>query len=144
MSGTKAGAAKTRKTMVEKLGGEKAYKDHFRKLGAAGGRGDNGRKHLAGFGDNPMLASMAGSLGGFNGHRAEIEKFVITADTITDEYSIICLIRRITTGLREIRRGGNEGKTMFFISTTEKNIKKISSRIQNMGINVVVKREKEW
>lgn len=55
MAGTKAGGIKTRKTIYEKYG-----EDHFRKIGAKGGK----KKVPKGFAKNITLARLAGKVGG--------------------------------------------------------------------------------
>lgn len=59
---TKEGALKAQKTMIKKLG-KKGYLEHFKIIGAIGGR--NG--HTGGFAANPALARVAGAKGGRHG-----------------------------------------------------------------------------
>jgi len=55
MSGTKAGAAKNRKAMLAKYGGEDGYHEYLRTLGARGGSKSRG----GGFTARPDLAKKA-------------------------------------------------------------------------------------
>lgn len=65
MAGTKAGGLKAKKTIYLKYGN-----DHFKKIGAIGGR--NG--HTGGFASNPELARIAGKKGGTISKRGKARK----------------------------------------------------------------------
>ncbi|MBO7735173.1 MAG: hypothetical protein J6S67_21595 [Methanobrevibacter sp.] len=65
MVGTKEGGEKTKNTIYEKYG-----KDHFKKIGAIGGR----KCVPKGFAKNPTLAHLAGMKGGKISKRGKAKK----------------------------------------------------------------------
>lgn len=65
MSGTRAGALKTKQTLYEKYG-----KDYYVNMGRIGGK----LGHTGGFASNPELARRAGSIGGKRSKRGKAKR----------------------------------------------------------------------